>query len=53
MEKLLAETSLASALAEDTFSYWTFKDLQARRIVTSRTDLTVSSASSFFPSPSF
>ena len=38
MAKLLAETVHAPE-RDDTFSYWTFKDLQARRIVASRTDL--------------
>ena len=38
MAKLLPETAQASK-SEDAFSYWTFKDLQARRIVASRTDL--------------
>jgi hypothetical protein len=38
MAKLLAEAVQASK-SDDAFSYWTFKDLQARRIVASRTDL--------------
>src|SRR5262245_40380621 len=38
MAKLLAEAVQASK-GDDAFSYWTFKDLQARRIVASRTDL--------------
>ena len=34
MDKLLAETD-----ADDSFAYWTYKDLLRRRIVGSRTDL--------------
>jgi hypothetical protein len=39
LQKLLAGTAAAPALAEDMFFYWIFKDLQARRIVATRTDL--------------
>ena len=38
MAKLLSETAHAPE-RDDAFCYWTFKDLQARRIVASRTDL--------------
>jgi hypothetical protein len=38
MAKLLAETARAPD-RDEAFCYWTFKDLQARRIVASRTDL--------------
>src|SRR5262245_39700565 len=38
MAKLLAKM-LDRIEGDDAFSYWTFKDLQARRIVATRTDL--------------
>jgi hypothetical protein len=51
MKKLLAELSPAPDAADDAFSYWTFADLQARRIIGSRTDLHRKQRFFGFPKP--
>jgi len=51
MAELLASTALAPEQDDDSFYYWTFKDLQARRIIGSRTDLHRKQKFFGFPSP--